>query len=141
MRKTIRAAVIGIPVLLTAALTASSWVYIEEEAYAQESSSQVQTPVSKGSIVIRPAQESDFPGLAKVSLPEAMRIALRQVPGDLLKAETEEEHGTLVHQIEVVAPDKSIVEFSIDAGTGAILKQSVDHLDDDKNDEHEEDDD
>jgi uncharacterized membrane protein YkoI len=66
-----------------------------------------------------------------------MRIAAGQVAGDFLKADIEEENGFLVHKVEVVAPDKAIVEFTIDAGTGAILKQSVDQPDTEKRDENE----
>lgn len=136
MRMNMRTAA-GIPVLLTAAIVTSAWVDAGGEAHAQETRSQMQTPAPKGTIVIRTAQESDFPSLATVSLQQAMQIALGQTPGDLLKAETEEENGFLVHHIEVVGADKSIVEFTIDAGTGAILKQSTDQPDDDKHDEHE----
>lgn len=93
--------------------------------------------------MIRTVQEKDFPSLAKVPLLQAMRIALDQVAGvsgDLLKAETEEKNGFLVHTVEVVTSDKSIVEFTIDAGTGDILKRSVDQPDDDNDGDDDEDD-
>jgi uncharacterized membrane protein YkoI len=57
-------------------------------------------------------------------------MALTHVPGGLLAAETEETNGFLVHQVEVVAADKSITEFIIDAGNGAVLAQAIDHPDD-----------
>jgi len=132
---------VGIPVLLAAAIATSAWGDAGGEAHTQEVKSQVQTPAPKGTIVIRTAQESDFPSLATVSLQRAMVIALGQTPGGLLKAETEEENGFLVHHIEVVSADKSIVAFTIDAGTGAILRQAADQLDDDKDDDLEDDDD
>jgi hypothetical protein len=75
------------------------------------------------------------------SLPQTIRVALGQVTRDMLKAETEKENGSLVHKVEVVTPAKSIVEFTIDANVGAILKQSVDPLDDGNEGEHEEDED
>lgn len=96
---------------------------------------------AKGSIPIRTAQESDFPRLAQISLQEAIKIALTEVPGGLLlKAETEEENGFLVHHVEVVGADKSITEFTIDAGNGAVMAKAIDHPDD-EGDHDEEDDD
>ena len=37
-----------------------------------------------------------------------------------------------MHHVEVVAVDKAIMEFIIDAGTGEILSQFIDKADDDK---------
>ncbi len=135
MRKNMRAVAMSIPLLLTTILT-SPWVYAGAEKNTPETSVKVQTPAPKGSIVIRTVQEHDFPNLAKVSLQQAIQVALGQTPGGLLKAETEEENGSLVHHVEVVSADKSITEFTIDAGTGTILKQSTDQPDEDKHDEH-----
>lgn len=138
MRKIIRAAVFGIPLLLTTALVTPPRLHAESEKGAPEPS--VQAPAPKGSIVTRTVRENDYPSLAKVSLPGAMRIAAGQVAGDFLKADIKEENGFLVHKVEVVAPDKSIVEFTIDAGTGAILKQSVDQPDTEERDENKDED-
>lgn len=141
MQKNLRAAALSILMLFTTVVITSSWGYAGSETSAHETSVK---EVSKGTIVIRTAQEKDFPSLAKVSLLQAMRIALDQVAGvsgDLLKAETEEKNGFLVHTVEVVTSDKSIMEFTIDAGTGDILKRSVDQLDDDKHGEHGDDED
>jgi len=137
MRKNMRAVAMSIPLLLTSTILTSPWVYAGAEKNTPETSVKVQTSTPKGSIMIRTVQESDFPSLAKVSLQQAIQVALGQTPGGLLKAETEEENGALVHQVEVVGADKSIIEFTIDAGTGAILKQSVDQSDTDKHAEHE----
>jgi uncharacterized membrane protein YkoI len=142
MRKNMRAAAIGLPLLLTIVSVTASWVSAEPEQHTSTATTKAQAPAPQGTIVIRTAQERDFPSLAKVSLPAAMRIALGQVPGDVLKAETKEKSGFLVHEVEVVAPDdKSIMEFVIDAGTGAILRQSLDQPDDDEPNEHEDDED
>lgn len=135
MRKIIRAAVFGIPLLLTIALVPPPRLYAESEKGEPESG--VQAPAPKGSLVIRTVHESDFPALAKVSLQQAISVALGQISGGLLKAETEEENGSLVHQVEIVSADKSIAEFTIDGGTGSILKQSVDQPDTETHDEHE----
>ncbi len=141
MQKATRAVALGIPLTLLAPLATSSWVSAESEQHTPTATTTAQTPAPHGTIVIRTAQKKDFPGLAKVSLPLAMRMALGQVPGDVLKAETREKNGFLVHEVEVVAPDKSIVEFTVDAGTGAILRQAVDHSDDKEQGEHEDDND
>ena len=37
-----------------------------------------------------------------------------------------------MHHIEIVGTDKTMTEFTIDAGTGAVLATSVDKADDDK---------
>jgi len=92
----------------------------------------------QGSIRIRTVLESDFPSLAKIPLQEAIQLALTHMPGGLLKAETEETNGFLVHHVEVVAADKSITEFIIDAGNGAVLAKAIDHPDDEG--DHDEDD-
>jgi hypothetical protein len=46
-----------------------------------------------------------------------------------------------VHHIEIVGTDKTITEFMIDAGTGAVLAQSVDKADNDKREESNDDED
>jgi hypothetical protein len=46
-----------------------------------------------------------------------------------------------VHHIEIVGTDKTITEFTIDAGTGAVLAKAVDTADDDKREEAKDDDD
>ena len=106
-----------------------------------DGSTTAQTATVKGAIVIRMAQESDFPSLATVPLPQAIQTALAQLPGGLLKAETEEENGALVHHIEIVGTDKTITEFTIDAGTGTVLARSVDKADNDKREESKDDED
>ena len=143
MRKTIQTVAVSSPVLLTVAITVFSWVSLRVESYAQEVSSPVQISTSKGSIVIRMVQEKDFPGLARIPLLDAIEIALLQAPGgSLLKAEVGTGKGLLVHHVEVVTKDKSIMEFIIDAGTGEILSQTIDKTDDDKHERlHADDDD
>ena len=131
MKKTIIASILGLVAVLTVVGVSTS-VSIQSRANAQARSTVAQTAKVKGSIIIRTAQESDFPGLATVPLQQAIQTALAQLPGGLLKAETEEEHGTLVHHIEIVGTDKTITEFTIDAGTGAFLTKAIDKADDNK---------
>ena len=123
MKETMSASILSLAAVLTV-------VGVSTIVAAQSTAAQPATV--KGSIVIRTAQESDFPSLATVPLQQAIRTALAQLPGSLLKAETEEENGTLVHHIEIVGADKTMTEFTIDAGTGAVLATSVDTAEDDQ---------
>ena len=132
--------VLSILLLLATAMFPTS-IWAEQEKNDAVTSPAAQTPSGKGSIVIRTVHENDFPTLATVPLQQAIQTALTRTPGGLLKAETKAENGFLVHHIEVVAADKSITEFTIDAGNGVVLSQSRDKPDDDKEGEHEDDDD
>ena len=140
MKETIIASALGLAAVLTV-VGVSATVAAQSGANTPAGSTAAQTATVKGSIVIRTAQESDFPSLATVPLQQAIQTALTQLPGGLLKAETEEENGALVHHIEIVGTDKTITEFTIDAGTGAILAKSVDKADDDKREDSNDDED
>lgn len=73
---------------------------------------------------IRPAGKvapADLPGLAKIRFPEAMAAALAKVPGSVLKAELEVEHGDLMYSFEIVGADHKVREVEIDAGNGRVL--------------------
>jgi uncharacterized membrane protein YkoI len=140
MKTTIIVSTFGLAAVLTVVGVLTT-VSAQSGAHKQTGSTAAQTATVKGSIVIRTAQESDFPGLATVSLQQAIQTALAQLPGGLLKAETEEENGALVHHLEIVGSDKTITEFTIDAGTGAVLAKSVDKADDDKREESDDDED
>lgn len=119
MRKISRFGLVGIATLFVGALALSAGVYTAKGGVVF--SSEVQEPSYKGSISVGQAQESDLPGLAKLSFEEAMRAALARIPGNVLKAELEDENGYLVYGIEVVSGDRSMTEVKVDAGTGAIL--------------------
>lgn len=140
MKNTIIVSTFGLAAVLTVVGVLTT-VAAQSGANTSAGSTAAQTVTVKGSIVIRTAQESDFPSLATVSLQQAIQTALAQLPGGLLKAETEEENGALVHHIEIVGSDKTITEFTIDAGTGAVLAKSVDKADDDKREESDDDED
>ena len=141
MKETMSASALGLAAVLTV-VGVSTLVAAQSGANTPASSTAAQPAMVKGSIVIRTAQESDFPSLATVPLQQAIHTALAHLPGRLLKAETEEEHGALVHHIEIVGTDKTITEFTIDAGTGTVLAKSIDTADDDKREgSHDDDDD
>jgi hypothetical protein len=75
----------------------------------------------------------------KVSIEQAVQIALSKVPGTLVKAEVDNEKGQLIWEIEVLDVKQQSVDFEIDAKTGAVIKQQADV--DDLEDEEDEDDD
>lgn len=135
MRRINRFVLIGIPALFASALALSAGVYAAKESgffggEVQESSYQ-------GSIAVGQAQESDFPGMAKISLQEAMQAALVKVPGEVLKAELEDENGYLVYGVEVTSSDRSVTDFKVDAGTGAVLALDKDEANHHEKEQHE----
>jgi uncharacterized membrane protein YkoI len=84
----------------------------------------------QGSIAIdRGPKESEFPGLAKLSLSAAVAAAEKSVAGKTIKAELEEDGGFLIYSVEIVGADKNTSEVKVDAGTGKILAVEKDEED------------
>jgi uncharacterized membrane protein YkoI len=75
----------------------------------------------EGSIPLQGKSKSEYGGLAKVTLQEAIAIATKGNTGKILEAVLEKDSGFLVYEIEVQNPDRSKKEFLIDAGNGKIL--------------------
>ncbi len=69
---------------------------------------------------------------AKVSLKEAIDIALKEVPGTAYKAKLKEKKGFLVYKVSVVSPGKGPMEVKIDPGTGKVLEVKEKHKDEEK---------
>lgn len=67
---------------------------------------------------------------------EATKTALKKVPGTITDIELENENGTIVYGIEIVAKDGSQQDVKIDAKTGKIVKVE---LEDDENEIGEDD--
>ena len=82
--------------------------------------------ITTGTIHITAQPESEFPAMAKITLDQAMKTALETVQGRILKAELEAENGFLVYSVEVAAPDNTITDVKIDAGSGAVLAKTTD---------------
>lgn len=53
---------------------------------------------------------------------EAIQIALRYVPGEVLKVELDVEHGILIYEITIRAYTGMYYEVKIDANTGALIE-------------------
>lgn len=85
--------------------------------------------VSSGTISIEKLDKADFPTLAKLTSYQAVQIALDAVPGKVLKTELENGNGFLVYGVEVVTPDKAIMDIKVDAGSGKVLAMNKDDAD------------
>lgn len=58
---------------------------------------------------------------AKVSIDEAVTTAREKVSGTVIEAELEQKHDRLIWEVEVVTPEKKIMEVHIDAETGVVI--------------------
>lgn len=58
---------------------------------------------------------------AKVSIDEAIKTALEKVAGMVIEAELGQKHDRLIWELEVVTPEKVIMEIHIDAETGSVI--------------------
>ena len=58
---------------------------------------------------------------AKVSLEEAIQIASKEMQGTIIEAELEDEHGSLMWDLEFVTPDGKVREIHLDAVTGKAI--------------------
>ena len=74
-----------------------------------------------GTIKVERQAEAEFPAMAKINMEQAMAAALAAVPGQVLKAELDDENGFLLYKIEVVTANKTIMKVKVDAGDGKIL--------------------
>lgn len=86
--------------------------------------------VANATITVKGYAESDYPTLATVTAEQAVQKALDAVPGCVLKTELEDENGFLVYGIEVVSPDRKVMEVKVDAGSGEVLAIGPDENDD-----------
>jgi uncharacterized membrane protein YkoI len=74
--------------------------------------------------------ERTFPSMAKLTLQEAIQIALVQAPGQVVEAELEKEDGYWVYEIAVVESTGAMTEVTIDAEHGAVLEIELEADDD-----------
>jgi uncharacterized membrane protein YkoI len=68
-----------------------------------------------------PAGEQTATG-ALLALEEALRIALAEVPGEVVKVERDRENGMDVLEIKVLATNGRVRELTLDSRSGAILE-------------------
>lgn len=95
------------------------------------------TPKIQGTIPTQGHSKSEYSNLAKISLEEATKIALKQTSGKVIEAALEEEKGSLVYEVEILEANKTKKEFLIDAGSGQVLhvKEREHKRDDDDEDD------
>lgn len=58
---------------------------------------------------------------AKVSIDEAITTARENVSGTVIEAELEQKHDRLIWEVEVLTPEKQVMEIHIDAQTGTVI--------------------
>ncbi|MBH0203930.1 MAG: PepSY domain-containing protein [Nitrospira sp.] len=58
---------------------------------------------------------------AKVSIDEAIKTASEKVSGMVIEAELKQKQDRLIWELEVVTPEKAIMEVHIDAETGSVI--------------------
>jgi len=63
-----------------------------------------------------------YSSAAKVSLKEAIDIALKEVPGTAYKAKLKEKKGFLVYKVTILSPKDGAMEVKIDPGTGRVVE-------------------
>lgn len=97
-------------------------------------------PAWVGTIRIDKQSEAEFPSMARISMVQAVRKALASVEGQILKTGIEDENGFLVYGVEVVTPDKVIMDITVDAGTGEVLAMNKDKSDEEEHESGDQDD-
>ncbi|WP_236035062.1 PepSY domain-containing protein [Alkalihalobacterium elongatum] len=65
-------------------------------------------------------------GHGRITVIEAIQIALNKVPGQVVEVELEIENGFLVYEIEIITPLGFKYEVEVDVYTGKILKVELD---------------
>lgn len=63
---------------------------------------------------------------ATLTIDDAIKVALADMPGKVIEAELEKDDGVMVWEIELVNNQNELYEFEIDANSGAILESERD---------------
>lgn len=66
------------------------------------------------------------PQYRRITIEQAMAIALARVPGQVVKAELDYDDGMLVYEIDIRTAAGYKYEVEIDANTGVILRVKLD---------------
>lgn len=59
---------------------------------------------------------------SRISIEDAMSIAMEQIPGEIVKVELDTEDGILVYEVDIMTAQGIKYEMEIDAQTGRIVK-------------------
>jgi uncharacterized membrane protein YkoI len=76
----------------------------------------------KGTIEVKGEKQIAFAEMAKISLVDAVNSALQTYPGKAVHAELKNLNGYLVYQIAVVTTENNVLDVTVDAGSGSILR-------------------
>ena len=114
------------PFALAGLLAAATCTLAPTTAFAKEKENAKEEKKEETKIVasIRPTGDpkpADLPALAKITFEQALKAALKAVPGSVLKGELEIEDGNLMYAFEILNAKNKIVEVEIDAGNGKVL--------------------
>lgn len=63
---------------------------------------------------------------SRISIDDAMEIALEQIPGEVVKVELDTDNGMLVYEVDIISMQGIKYEIEIDAQTGRIIKMKRD---------------
>lgn len=66
--------------------------------------------------------QNPYSRYSRISIDDAMTIALEQVPGEVVKVELDTENGILVYEVDIITMQGIKYEVEIDAQSGAITK-------------------
>ena len=66
------------------------------------------------------------PKYRRISMDQAMQIALQQVPGQVVQAELEVDDGMVIYEIDIRTNDGHKYEVKIDANSGNVIKVKPD---------------
>lgn len=59
---------------------------------------------------------------SRISIDDAMAIALERVPGEVVKVELDTENGLLIYEVDIMNMQGVKYEVEIDARTGEVIK-------------------
>lgn len=59
---------------------------------------------------------------SRISIDDAMTIALERIPGEVVKVELDTENGLLVYEVDIINMQGVKYEVEIDAQTGEVIK-------------------
>ena len=65
--------------------------------------------------------KADMAKATQITIDEAVQTAIKEVPGTVIKAELEKEHGPLMWEIEIVTSEGKVQEVHLDGASGKRL--------------------
>lgn len=62
----------------------------------------------------------------RITIQDAMNIALEQVPGQIVKVELETKNGLWIYEVDIINPQGTEYEVEVDVNTGGIIGIELD---------------